>query len=383
MLALFTLIAAPIFAELIYSEQRDFYLDPPVGWSFLEDPTPEHLVMTDATGNCVLEVFNQSTIGKAPDPAKTVLEKARNIQQSLSAKGDGELFDWSGQEAWLGDQVFQAGPIPARGWFLITRHGDSFLTALAYSPVKTYEVNADQLLSALNSLALGEAGRRDVGPLSAYFRGSASTPRLEKKAIAGLPKALTITYDLDADDSVQSVLERETRVLLPSVKTRDLNPAWTRFYRQIYREIYADLLPLSQYWKTESRSTSMTKQTLAQTVMTWLQDFDYQRKGGLTDISTPWQTLADHAGDCDSRSLIYLAVLDQLGIRGILMVSGTYSHAMAALDLNGEGARFSYGNSLWLVAELTDSVNHPQLGQIASDYSDPNQWLGIDLWGEP
>jgi hypothetical protein len=37
----------------------------------------------------------------------------------------------------------------------------------------------------------------------------------------------------------------------------------------------------------------------------------------------------------------------------------------------------------WLVAELTDNVNKPAIGMIPQEYSDPNQWLGIDLWGKP
>jgi hypothetical protein len=53
---------------------------------------------------------------------------------------------------------------------------------------------------------------------------------------------------------------------------------------------------------------------------------------------------------------------------------------MAALDLAGGGARFPFADKNWLVAELTAQVN---LGMIAQNMADPNQWIGIDLWGNP
>ena len=72
--------------------------------------------------------------------------------------------------------------------------------------------------------------------------------------------------------------------------------------------------------------------------------------------------------------------MEQLGVKGILMVSAPYSHAMAALDLPGSGARFPFDNTNWMVAEMTAKVN---LGMIAQDMADPTQWIGVDLWGKP
>ena len=121
-------------------------------------------------------------------------------------------------------------------------------------------------------------------------------------------------------------------------------------------------------------------QEQAQALLAWLQSFDYVRKGGLTDLSTPWEVLKEGKGDCDSLALMYLAILDHLGQRGILMVSSTYKHAMAALDLAGDGARFPFANNNWLVAELTATVT---LGQIDSTMANPDEWLGIDVLGSP
>jgi hypothetical protein len=375
--------ALPLRAEIIWSEQQDFYVDPPIGWIFYEDPTPQHFLIRNSDGSAFLEIFNQSTQGAKADPANNVTEKAKTVLASLGATGEGELFSWSGQQSWLGNLTYKAGPYPVRAILLVTRNQSSYMTALAYCAQKDFDNDLDVLQSALNSLALGEAGRKDIGPLSAYFRETAPSEELERKALTGLPSSFTMTYSKTTDESIQAVMERESRVVAPMVQTRFLNAAWSRFYRQIYRELFSSLLPLSQYWSSLVPKGTVSSSALPQTMMSWVQSFEYSRKGGVTDLSSPWQTLSNQSGDCDSRCLLYLALLEQTGTKGILMVSSKYSHAMAALELSGAGARFPMDKKNWLVAELTDNVNKPALGMIPQEYSDPNQWLGIDLWGKP
>lgn len=373
-------LALPVFSEVIWSEPRDFYVDPPMGWTFVEDPTPEHFVMTDAGRRIILEIFSQDKGDQADLKAK-----AADLRGRLKAQGDEQLFTWNERPAWLADLSFTAGPVKARGWALVADDGDGWVSALAYTPEADYEKVSDILVSTLNSLALGLDGRREPGPLSAFFQGTAAKPRLEQKALAGLPSAFTMTYDLDHDESVQATLERETRILMTQIGPQVSNqaaiaPGWSRFYRQIYREMFSSLQPLARYWQGLVDTKVVTRDELPQKLLSWLQGFTYDRKGGLTDISTPWQTLISAAGDCDSRSLVYLALMEHLGVKGILMVSAPYSHGMAALDLPGPGARFPYEDKGWMVAELTDQVN---LGMIAGDKADPNQWIGVDLWGRP
>ena len=378
------ILSFPGFAELIWSETRDFYVDPPQGWTFMEDPTPEHFVMTDSGRKVFLEIFSQDK-GEQTDLAT----KAADLKARLKAQGEELPFQWNDRPAWLADLTYTiqiaSGPVKVHGWLLVADDGDGWMSALAYTTADNYEKASDVLMSALNSLALGSDGRREPGPLSTFFQGTAAKPRWEKKSLSGLPSPFTLTYDLDRDEAIQATMERETKLLIaqmgPQVSDQKvIAPGWSRFYRQIYRDMYSSLAPLAAYWQTQVAQKKLTQDDLPQAILSWLQGFKYDRKNGLTDISTPWQTLRDQAGDCDSRSLVYLALMDHLGVKGILMVSAPYSHGMAALDLAGQGARFPYDEKGWLVAELTDAV---KLGMIAGDKADPNKWIGVDLWGQP
>jgi hypothetical protein len=378
------ILSLPAFGEVIWSQPRDFYVDPPQGWTFVEDPSPEHFVMTDAGRTIILEIFSQDKGDQKDLAAKTADLKAR-----IKATGDEQTFTWNDKPAWLGDlsweMALKAGPLKVHGWALVADDGDGWVSALAYTPATGYDKASDILISTLDSLALGSDGRKLPGPLSAFFKATASQPKTETVALKGLPSPLSVTYDLDLDEAVQATMERETRILMAQIGTqvkdqRIIAPGWSRFYRQIYRQFYASLTPISDYWQAQVDQGKVKASDLPQTVLTWLQKFEYARKGGLTDLSTPWQTLKAAAGDCDSRSLVYLALMDQLGVKGLLMVSAPLSHGMAALDLPGQGARFPWDNKGWLVAELTDTVN---LGMIAQKMADPSQWIGIDLWGKP
>jgi len=366
-------------AEVIWSQPRDFYVDPPEGWTFVEDPTPEHFVMTDPGRRIILEIFSQDKDGQ------DVKVKAADLKARLKSEGEEQEFTWNDQGAWLGDLTFTAGPVQARGWALVADAGKSWISALAYTPAADYDKASDVLISALNSLALGSQGRREPGPLSAFFQGTALQPQLDKADLAGLPSPFALTYNLDRDESIQATVERETRILTAQVGAKFTDqkavaPGWSRFYRQIYRDLYSSLTPLTAYWRAQVAQKKVTAEALPQAVLSWLQSFAYFQKPGIYAVETPWQTLKGHSGDCDSRALIYLALMDQLGVKGVLMVSAPYSHAMAALDLAGGGARFPFADKNWLVAELTAQVN---LGMIAQNMADPNQWIGIDLWGNP
>ena len=378
-LLLFALFTGPCTAEVLWSQPSDFYVDPPTGWTFVEDPSPEHFVMTDPGRHLILEIFSQDKAGETLD-AKSTAVKTR-----LRAEGDEEPFDWNGSAAWLGDLTFQAGPVRVRGWALVAANKNTWITALAYAPEADYDAASDTLISVLDSLALGQQGRKLPGPMSTFFEATTRQPRSESLSVAGLPTPFTLVYSLDRDESIQASMERETRLLTAQIGPHPTSqaaiaPAWSRFYRQIFRELYTSLSPVAGYWKARLDAGQVTKEALPQAVLSWLQSYQYSRKGGLTDISTPWQTLKEQSGDCDSKALVYLAVMEQLGVNGILMVSATLSHGMAALDVPGQGARFPFDGNQWLVAELTAKVD---LGRIAQDMADPAQWIGVDLWAKP
>lgn len=379
-------------AETIHSPSRDFFIDPPEDWEFLEDPTPDHLVMTDPAHEAVFQVLVR------PLAEGDVMAAGTALMQKLKARGDHSTFDWHGSQAWLGALEFVTGPGPVQGWGLLVPWKGALLTVLAFAPAEKIGLYSDALNSAFNSLALGEDGRRKTGPLSRYYELTtlaagtpdqvwndgydlpALPPNPAPQVEIKLPgSSLRLPFPQGADESAQVLIERESRLLM-KVPVALIPKAWPRFYRQIFREIYTSLLPLAEAWETRVREGTLKPQDLPQAMLTWLQNLKYSRKGGISDLSTPWETLKTGEGDCDSRALIYAGLMHHFGYSTILMVSSTYGHGMAAVDISGPGAKFPFQNRQWLVAELTAKVS---LGQIPQDMADPGQWLGVNLLPQP
>jgi transglutaminase-like putative cysteine protease len=185
-----------------------------------------------------------------------------------------------------------------------------------------------------------------------------------------------ITTDADVEAS-RVTLEREARVL--AIYTPEDTDAWQRFYRILYRDSYRKVDSLFRSLIMAGVSPRQDPVLTAKDLLAWIQGFSYARTGGLEDLSTPLDSLYNGAGDCDSLGLLYVILLKHYGIDAILMVSGTYSHAMAAVDVEAPGARFEWQDKKYLVAETTYEVD---LGLIAADMADPAAWMGITFLPE-
>ena len=374
LILLLQFFASPVFSEIIHSPGQDFYLDPPEGWSFIDTPTPEYLAMTDQAHEAVFQVLIRDPV----DPDISIAGKT--LMTKLKATGEFSIFDYFGRESWLGSLEFVTGPGPVTGWGLIIPWKGKHLTALAFAPMDLYGKYSDALNSALNSLALGEGGRREPGPLSRIYQlSTASTP-----AVSFGVSIMDVNHDLaypgQLDAATEVVILRESRLLMPYATSALVTEAWPRFYRQIFRDTYLSLKPLADIWENSVRDGLLKPDEIPQKILTWLQGFEYARKGGISDLSSPWETLKSGEGDCDSRALIYATLLQHFGYPAILMVSQIYGHGMAAVDFPGPGARFTFKEKKWLIAELTAKVS---LGQIPQDMADPSKWLGVDPLPKP
>ena len=65
-------------------------------------------------------------------------------------------------------------------------------------------------------------------------------------------------------------------------------------------------------------------------LLSWTQGFTYERNFAGSDFTNLPKAFATESGDCDSRALLLVIMLNQLGIDAILLVSPEYSHAVAA-----------------------------------------------------
>jgi len=180
------------------------------------------------------------------------------------------------------------------------------------------------------------------------------------------------------EEASQLLIEREASILSSYRDPSLFGEAWKRYYQMIYRDTGTDLEDLTVQIMTLLEGRSDTEK--AETLLSWLQDFEYGSTELFSDLLAPVSVLKTGTGDCDSLGLVYCHILNRIGIPAILMVSSEYSHAMAAVGLEREGAGFIFENRRYVVAEMTKKVD---LGMISREMADMDKWILIPLGGPP
>jgi len=366
------LVSAPALA--IRNPVFGYSVDLPVGWTDADSSDPYHVAFISPNGDAMLQI-----IALDPAIAEDGVAIAEYMLADLSGEGESARFEYLGYSTALTDVQFVTAGNPVRGYMVTIDGYEADLVLLSFALLESYDVAHDQLLSALDSFALGDESARYPGPISNFFYpfpapagASISVPFPSSFG------SLTFRADPGELDAGQVLVEREARILEPyGALTRELfEAAWRRYFRLIYRDSFMRLESLARQIGTQLEADGVPWVDFPGEILKWLQGFEFQRTGGLSDFVAPLSCVAGTAGDCDSLALTYVILLHHLDFDAIVMVSDRYAHAMAAVDVPGPGARFEFEGRQWLVAEMTAEV---ALGQIAADVADPAGWIGVRM----
>ena len=377
--AVFLFISNTVFAEAIYIDSTGFVVEPPVGWEVM-DITESRWTFKDFTG----EAFLQIKVWPGTENTSAT-ELFKSVKQSINAEGEGDIFDFYGRETVFGIINFNSGGFDYSGYGVFADGEDFDLTILSFASADHAQMLNDYILSALDSFALSQGLMNNPGPVSRYYlesysHGVSGSPERIDTATIFEGEKISWKVDAHAIEASQLLIEREAAILSdfkPGTEPGD--EAWKRYYRMIYRDNYSRLdYPAALFKERLKRAEpngASNVNDIPKRLLSWVQQFEYKRTSG-SDLISPIAAAAFEEGDCDSRALLYIILLNHYGIDSALMVSSIYSHAMAAVDIPGTGARIDFGGKSYLVAETTEEIG---IGMIASDMADPAKWLVIPL----
>ncbi|MFP4432758.1 MAG: hypothetical protein ACLFPV_16020 [Spirochaetaceae bacterium] len=390
LLAAITLTGAAPNAEAHQFRNADlgYVVDVPAGWEIAEAATPELVSFVDPNGVAVFQVF--SFPGDTFDEPEEI---EAFIRQQLGASGDSAPFVLNGREAVFADLTFTPGGAEGdqggtgtdggpefRGYYAFVDREDRDYAVMSFAEVSNYDGYHDFLLTNVDSFAADEEGRFLPGPVSQfYYAYPPPDPVPQRLDFEGSD----VTLDLDAEETeaTQILIEREARILTAYGVERwgaagEWVEAWKRFYRVIYRDNVDRLEGLATDLEGHFRNAEVPRSEIPARLLDWLQDFEYARTGTLSDLQSPTSSLMTRTGDCDALALIYIILLHHMDFDAILMVSNQHAHALAAVDVEGDGARYEYEGTQYLVAELTVDV---ELGMIHQDMADPAGWIPVRM----
>lgn len=418
--SVFTLIAAILLAPLpagaLYFEYPDaeLVLDLPIGWQ-LSESSDGGSVADSAwrfeRGDIRAELFVSRADGVSIDEA---IDRAAT---ELGAAGDVAVFDYAGEEAFFSDVELDGG----RSGYLMTVEVDGRIAVLFVTAPQEVRPNTEEeLLSVADSLFPVEPVQ---GPVSVFFEGTVSdTEEIEIGFPGphgrGLPEdeaSVTFAAGPDAVETGNVLISREATIL-ERYEFRDFSrgegstlapageadPQWLRAWRRYFRLIYRDSHPRVEQLAEEIDalfdSNGIAGRERADVLLSWLQAFEFRQAPNPGLFQTTAESLMSASGDCDSLAVIYVALLDHLGIDARLLVSTEYGHAIAIVDsadgrggdgeTNGEPkgtaspagspetGRFELEGQEFLPAEMTAAW---PLGTIAAGHADAAGWHVVDV----
>ncbi|ULQ59674.1 hypothetical protein K7I13_14650 [Brucepastera parasyntrophica] len=353
--------AGLIQAEQLFSPEWGYALDMPEGYVLADkrDTTRYLFVHNLVPANLQIAVYPSTQFKKASEALGFAAEQ-------ISRETKIADFEWRFRSA----AITQIHSEQIAGWgiALELETKGNWLVMLCYANAEKAAGLEDFLVSTLDSVYTDTGSWFEPGPMTAFAWGNEA----EKIVLyRDSERNLAVPFNSIDSEANQYIVDREFRILTGYMNSPYVIEAWKRYYRSIYRDAWKRLDRASFIL---SNNLSAESDRLTAELLAWTQDFTYERDFSGSDFLNLPDAFAEKRGDCDSRSLLLVLLLNQMGVDAILLVSPEYSHALAAVDCPGEGARFTEGEKSYLIADTTAKVGP---GLIAEDMADPSKWFAV------
>jgi hypothetical protein len=139
---------------------------------------------------------------------------------------------------------------------------------------------------------------------------------------------------------------------------------WGLIYNQLLEKNQDRLTSVARSLKRAADKQGYDRYELASLTLAFVQHIPYRIPSNDLGLMTPPTTLSKRWGDCDTKSLLYVLVMQQLGFDVSLFVSGRYRHAMAGVNINAMGTSMGHRGRKYYFAETT-TPGH-RIGQLST-----------------
>lgn len=367
---LFIFLSSEIYSEILTSPT----------WGFSVD-LPEGFVLADSTGNDSF-LFQHKNISvqvilrafKKERYATTTIAMDYVMKQ-LSATYDTDTTDWRNTTTVISSFDMTLNGESLSGWGVCSELPDSdgIIVMLSYGPKSQEKAFEPFIVSTIDSLAIDLGSFYEAGPIThwAYPKTGNVKHNIE---IAG--KKIQFTLDSSDIEAENFLIEREYGILVLYQSSDLWKEAWQRYYRQIFRNACSRIKNVSFSIGNALLKQSKNDKELIQTLLTWVQYFEYDRQQNTADLMPVTAVLTGEGSDCDSRSILLAIILYQLNYDTCLFISADYSHAMLGVVLDEPGAKITRNEKTYLLGETTGKV---EIGQIANTMADETKWIEVDF----
>jgi hypothetical protein len=138
--------------------------------------------------------------------------------------------------------------------------------------------------------------------------------------------------------------------------------------------------PMTDRIRERALSAHLTTTQAAALVLRFVQTIPYERFVDAAEpfgIRPPALVARQKGGDCDSKALLGLLLLQGLGIDSVLIVSAAHAHAMLGIAVPSAGRSFTYRGRKYAYGECASDT--APLGYLEPEFLRPNDWQVIEI----
>lgn len=150
---------------------------------------------------------------------------------------------------------------------------------------------------------------------------------------------------------------------------------WECVFSQLAVDNADDIEPLTELFRARQRATSMDARQLTELVVSFVQNIRYRLPTEATaafGLLPPAIVVADGSGDCDSKALLAVVILRQLGVDAQILLASGLGHAALGVALPVKGKKFALGGKKYAFVEVT--APDWALGSMPPEYDVAREW---------
>lgn len=152
----------------------------------------------------------------------------------------------------------------------------------------------------------------------------------------------------------------------------------TCVFEQLVVRNRPDVLPIAEKFLVRVQSGGLNSLQATQLVISWVQAIRYEvPKQEPFGVLPPALVAAESRGDCDSKALLALMILHELGIKGVLISSSIHRHTMLGVPLPVAGSYFTHQGRRYAFVECT-AAGAP-IGYLDPKLKKPNDWQAVPV----
>ncbi len=155
---------------------------------------------------------------------------------------------------------------------------------------------------------------------------------------------------------------------------------WQCVFDALVRDNGDDIAPLTELFRKQQQVKNLDQRELTELVVTFVQNITYRLPTEATaafGMLPPVIVVADGSGDCDSKALLAVIILRQLGVDAVVLLASGLGHAALGVALPVTGKKFPHGGKKYAFVEVT--TPGWALGALPPEYDVDRAWKVIPV----